>query len=74
MIFLIIIIIIKEIVSKMGCDLKKKITVGEFSYFIILNGKKKKTTDRGWYQSPTHFNDQKATQSRSRSSPDFAQP
>lgn len=34
---------------------------------------KKKTTDRGWYQSPTHFNDQKATQSRSRSSPDFAQ-
>lgn len=41
MIFLIIIIIIKEIVSKMGCDLKKKITVGEFSYFIILNGKKK---------------------------------
>lgn len=41
MIFLIIIIIIKEIVSKMGCDLKKKITVGEFSYFIMLNGKKK---------------------------------
>lgn len=36
--------------------------------------KKKKTTDRGWYQSPTHFNDQKATQSLSRSSPDFAQP